>query len=108
MGGLDRREFLRRAGVAAAIAGVGPAGLELLRPAAAGGSDPRLSELARAMAGPVYARGSHGYDRTHAVYNRRYDHVEPLAVAQPETPADVQACVEWARRHDIRLIPRAG
>jgi FAD/FMN-containing dehydrogenase len=60
------------------------------------------------MKGPLYARGSSGYDRTRTVFNLRYAHVEPLAVAQPETPADVQACVEWARRHDVRLVPRAG
>jgi FAD/FMN-containing dehydrogenase len=109
MAAIDRREFLRRAGSAALAIGAAPAGLELVRPGdAAGGSDARLRKLARELKGPVYERGSGGYSRTRKVFNRRYADVAPLAVAQPETVADVQECVRWAQRYGVRLVPRSG
>jgi FAD/FMN-containing dehydrogenase len=85
-----------------------PASFVLLRATAAEGSDPRLKALAKELRGPVYARGSSGYDDQRRIVNSRYAGVEPLAVAQPETVGDVQTCVRWARENDVRLVPRAG
>jgi FAD/FMN-containing dehydrogenase len=105
----DRRELLRRAGGVALGASLAPVGLELVGSGvAAAGSDARLKSLAAELRGPVYARGSHGYDDARRIANLRYAGAEPLAVAQPETVSDVQACVRWARANDVRLVPRSG
>ena len=108
MAGFDRREFLRRTGGAALAASIVPAGLELVRAADAHGADPRLKELARDLKGPVYARGSSHYDAARRVVNLRYAGVEPLAVAQPQNADDVQACVRWSHKYDVRLVARSG
>jgi FAD/FMN-containing dehydrogenase len=109
MGPIDRRQFLRRAGGAAIAAGVLPAGFELVGASGASKhSDPRLRALARELRGPVYAPGSSGYERAHRVVNLRYAGIDPMGVAQPETVADVKACVRWAHRYGVRLAPRSG
>ncbi|TML77939.1 MAG: FAD-binding oxidoreductase [Actinobacteria bacterium] len=106
---LDRRQFLRRAGGAALAASLAPTGFELVRASnASKRSDPRLRALARELRGPVYAPGSRGYERTHRIVNLRYAGVDPLGVAQPETVADVKACVRWGHRYGVRLVPRSG
>src|SRR5947209_9600052 len=108
MRGIDRREFLWRAGGTAVAGGLVPAGLELVRPTdAAGRVDRRLRSLARELRGPLYRPGSHGY-ALGRVFNRRYAGVAPLAVAEPEGVGDVQKCVRWAQRHGVRLVARAG
>jgi len=105
----ERREFLRRAGGTLLAASALPAGFELLRPGGAhAGSDARVRKLARELKGPVYAKGSSGYSRERRVFNQRYAKVAPLAVAQPENAADVQACVTWARHYGVRLVARSG
>ena len=109
MAALDRRQFLTRVGGVAIAAGLVPAGFELLHANGASSHvDPRLRALARELRGPVYAPGSHGYDSAHRVVNLRYAGIDPLGVAQPETVADVKACVRWAHRYGVRLAPRSG
>src|SRR3989442_1523079 len=109
MAELDRRQFLRRAGGAALAASLAPTGFELIRASSASThSDPRLRALARELRGPVYAPGSRGYERAHRIVNLRYAGVEPMGVAQPENVADVKACVRWAHRYGVRLVPRAA
>jgi hypothetical protein len=106
---LDRREALRRAGALALAAGLAPTAWELVRPTdGAARVDPRLRALARELRGPVYAPGTAAYARNRGVYNLRYSALAPLGVAQPETVADVQACVRWGKRYKIRLVPRGG
>jgi FAD/FMN-containing dehydrogenase len=108
MSELRRREFLRRAGGVVLAAAAVPAGYELIRASGADASDPRVRKLARALEGPVYGRGTSGYARDHRVFNRRFEKAAPLAVAEPESVADVEACVSWAKRYGIRLAPRSG
>jgi FAD/FMN-containing dehydrogenase len=99
MADLTRRDFARRAalgGAALVLPGWGLAA-----------ADP-LGELARALRGPVYRRGGHGYAKARLVYNERYDGRHPLAVAQPLDTRDVQALVRWAGRHATRLAMRSG
>jgi FAD binding domain/Berberine and berberine like len=106
---LDRREMLVRAGGMALAGSVPPVVWELVSPTdTAARVDPRLRALARELRGPVYAPGSAGYGRARRVFNLAYAGIRPLGVAQPETTADVQACVRWSRRHRVRVVPRGG
>lgn len=111
MEGLDRRAFLARAGgVALATAtGLGP-GWEAVAGATGGSAaaDPRLRALARAVRGPVLARGARGYASAARVFNARFDGVAPLAVLLCERESDVQAAVRWARRYGVRVVARSG
>jgi FAD/FMN-containing dehydrogenase len=42
------------------------------------------------------------------LYNTRFDGIRPQAIARCATPADVQACVRFARRSGVPIVPRAG
>ena len=106
---LGRREFLRTAGSGVLLAGLAPLGYELVRATDTRAAvDPRVRALARSMRGPVYAQGSSGYASASQVYNALYAGYRPLAVAQPVSVADVQACVRWALRYRVHIVPRSG
>ena len=64
--------------------------------------------LKDAMRGPVITRGSRGFGQAAQVYNERFDHVTPRAVARPRSPEDVRGAVRWAVAHDVALVPRSG
>lgn len=108
MGALDRRELLDRAGAAALAAALLPSGdsaraaLKTRRPRDG------LRELDRALRGSVVERGSAGYGRARLLFNTRFDAARPRAVVFAETADDVAKTVRWARRHGVRIVPRAG
>lgn len=52
--------------------------------------------------------GDASYATFRLPWNRRYDPVRPLAVALPRTVQEVQECVRWAVKHDVRLAVRSG
>jgi FAD/FMN-containing dehydrogenase len=98
---LSRRELLvRAAGLGAALAV--PDALFAAAP------DPRLKSLAAALRGPVLARGAGGYEAARLEYNSLYDAIKPLAVVQPLDAADVAACVKWAAKTGVHIVPRSG
>ena len=105
MDGLDRRDFLRRAGALAASAGV-------VRPVrwwvVTRQADGPLAELRRQIRGDVVGRTSGAYPRARQLFNTRFDSVRPLAVVFCETAADVQKTILWARKHAFRIAPRSG
>src|SRR5262245_60572248 len=103
MAGLDRREFLGRAGRLVATAALAPAWV-----AGRDAVDPQLRSLARDVRGPVVTPADAAYGRARLVYNERFDSVRPLAIAQPVAAADVQTAVAWARRNKVRLAARSG
>ncbi len=78
--------------------------VELARGAAAGIFD----ELAAGLRGSIVVRGGSGYDRARVLYNTRFDTVKPRAVVFCESLADVQRTVRWARKHQVRIVPRSG
>jgi FAD/FMN-containing dehydrogenase len=97
---LNRRELLiRAAGLGAAFA---------LPDWAWASADPRLRSLARAVRGPVLARGSAGYATARLEYDSLYDSIRPLAVVQPVDAADVAAVVRWAAKTGVRIVARSG
>lgn len=101
---VTRRELLVRGGRAAALAGAFPfAGQFVTR---AGGSI--FDELANGLRGDVVVRGAPGYDEARLLFSTRFDHIQPRAVVYCESRTDVQRTVRWARRHAVRIVPRAG
>ena len=108
MSGLDRRSLLLRAGAAALAAGT-PFGWELVGAGAQGSTTQRrLRELSRALRGPLLTPSSSGYRSAALVYNERYDGTRPLAVARCASASDVQDCVRWAAKYDVRVAARSG
>jgi FAD binding domain/Berberine and berberine like len=67
-----------------------------------------FAELARALQGDVVVRGDAGYDQARVLFDTRFDAVRPRAVAFCESLRDVERTVHWARRHEVRIVPRSG
>ena len=99
----DRRELVRRAGVASLVLGAGA-----LAPASARAAGSPLSALARSLDGELVMRSSSGYRLAKRLYDTRFDAIRPLAVAFCESVADVQRCVRWCARHGVRPAARSG
>jgi FAD/FMN-containing dehydrogenase len=66
------------------------------------------SALAGDLAGRLVRPDDHDYATARLLYNPRFDHVRPAAVAFCATPADVRNCLAFARRYGVTPTPRAG
>lgn len=97
----DRRELLRRAGVA----GVALAAASWAPPAAAASP---LRALGRSLDGELLTRSSPRYRTAKQLFAMRYDSIRPLAIAYCESVEDVQRCVRWCARHGVRPAARSG
>lgn len=64
-------------------------------------------ELATQLTGSLALRGDDAYADALKIWNGAVAH-EPLLFALCESAADVQACVRWARAHDVALSVRGG
>ena len=104
---MNRREFLEEAGRLGIAVGALPA-LRWAAPLLAEKTDPRLAELDRLLTGPLVRRGASGYAAAKGLFDTRFDAVSPLAIAYCSSVRDVQRAILWARRHGIRIAPRAG
>ena len=99
---ISRRELLERGGrLALALPFAG----QLASAAAPSGI---FAELARRLDGDVVVRGDAGYERARVLFNTRFDDVKPRGIAFCESLEDVERTVRWARRHEVRIVPRAG
>jgi FAD/FMN-containing dehydrogenase len=65
-------------------------------------------ELDRSLRGDVVQRGAPGYNAARVLYDTRFDRVKPQAIAYCESLTDVQKTVRWARKHNVRIVPRSG
>jgi FAD/FMN-containing dehydrogenase len=65
-------------------------------------------ELDRSLRGDVVQRGAPGYNAARVLYDTRFDGVKPQAIAYCESLTDVQKTVRWARKHNVRIVPRSG
>ena len=66
------------------------------------------SVLARSLRGTLFRPTSPYYSTASQLFNRRFDHVHPAAIAYCVIPDDVQLCIAFAQRFDLPLAPRAG
>jgi FAD/FMN-containing dehydrogenase len=56
----------------------------------------------------VLVPGSAGYGRARLLFDRRFDHVHPAAIAQVAGEADIAHCLEFARRFGLPVRVRSG
>ena len=122
---MDRRAFLRRAGVVAG--GVGATALVGSLAACSGGSGhsqaggttttstsgksggpPKWSELAGMLSGTLVVPGNATYANDALLFNELITSPQPAAIAYCASAADVQRCVAYARAHDVPLAARSG
>ncbi|MGW1772662.1 FAD-binding oxidoreductase [Streptomyces sp. NPDC002104] len=71
-------------------------------------ADPDYGALARSLDGRVVTPGDREYDEARQLFQPRYDAVRPGAVAYPAHPGDVAACLDFARRSAVPVVPRGG
>jgi FAD/FMN-containing dehydrogenase len=64
--------------------------------------------LQRGLAGELLLPGHDAFENARKLYQTRFDHVRPSAVARCKTAQDVRACVDFARRGGIPIHPRSG
>ncbi|AWZ15128.1 FAD-binding oxidoreductase [Streptomyces sp. ICC1] len=96
---LHRRQVLA-AGAAGALASLGAAGRRA--------RDPDFGALARSLDGRVVTAADPDYAEARRLFQPRYDTVRPGAVAYPAHPGDVAACLDFARRSAVPVVPRGG
>jgi FAD/FMN-containing dehydrogenase len=108
MEALDRRRFLERTGRLAVMGGALGAVAAWEAGAARRPGDRHLRELARELRGSVVTSASAAYARARLPYNTRFDGAHPRAIVYCESTEDVERTVHWARRHEIRIVPRCG
>lgn len=109
--GVSRRTFLRAA--AGTAVGVAVAARSAATSSGAAGAldDARRvpwGRLAGALSGRLVLPHEPAFPVAAQLYNERFDTVLPAAVAVCATPADVQRCVDFARRHRVRVAARSG
>jgi FAD binding domain/Berberine and berberine like len=119
--GIDRRDFLVRAGAGglslatgAAVAGCGSSGgtttkvveAALRRRKRVAAPIPRTFQAA--MRGHVFNRGDPGFLSVAHIYNERFDGILPKAVGRPLGVRDVQGAVRWAIGHGVQMRARSG
>jgi FAD/FMN-containing dehydrogenase len=110
---LHRRDFLKLAGAGAAALALPPGMVELpvadaLAPDSARVGKHALRQLRRDVRGQVLSRGDRGYGKARRVYNEVYSDARPDAVVQVANVRDVKAVVDWANRHDVRVVAKSG
>ena len=66
-----------------------------------------LEALAWCMRGPLLTPESDGYETARQVWNGMIDH-KPAIIGRCAGTADVKACVEFARQHDLLVSVRGG
>jgi hypothetical protein len=123
---MDRRSFLRRAGVVSA--GVGATALVGSLAACSSGSGqpsagttttttanstattvgpPQWSVLAGMLTGQLVVPGDAAYPNSTLLFNELFT-PQPSAIAYCANAADVQRCVAFARAHGVQLAARSG
>src|SRR2546430_762762 len=119
---MDRRRFLRLAGIAGvgAIAGCvnprstasptptgSPAASASATPTATA-RPPDWEALARALRGELIRPSSPAYDTRRVLYNTRFDAIRPQGVARCASADDVRECVAFASSTGVPLALRSG
>lgn len=68
---------------------------------------PALQKFRESLRGPSFCSGDQGYDAARAIPNAMIDR-RPAVIARCAGPADVMACVRFAREHDVLVAVRGG
>ena len=70
-------------------------------------TDAMAAELEARLHGRIIRPNDPDYDEARTVYNRMIDR-RPALIARPAGTADVMACVDFARSHDVQVSVRGG
>jgi FAD/FMN-containing dehydrogenase len=108
---LDRRDFLTGLGGLGVMLGAGagaPARAGRGRLGARAARAPVPNGLQHAIRGHVFAPGNPGFTAAAHVFDPRFDHILPSAVARPVDAHDVRSAVRFTVAHDIRVRARSG
>lgn len=97
-----RRDFLRTVTGAATLASMA------VSPLAGLSAAPGWTGLRRSLKGTLVLPADAAYGSAKRLYNPAFDGVEPGGVAYCESPADVSACLAFARAAGVRVTPRSG
>ncbi|MCY0941002.1 FAD-binding oxidoreductase [Streptomyces antarcticus] len=87
---------------------LGSAAAAVLASVGAAGRGPDFGALARGIDGRVVLPGDRDYSEARQLFQPRYDAVAPAAVAYPAHAGDVAACLDFARRSAVPVVPRGG
>jgi FAD/FMN-containing dehydrogenase len=71
-------------------------------------SDADWSALATQLRGALRRRGEAGYDEASLLFDPRFDHVRPTAVATVAGEHDVAHCLDFAQRFGLPVAIRSG
>ena len=119
-GGISRRSVLRAgalgaasaAGLAGCSGGAKPAAPQASSPAASASPRPAQpgdwTALGSELAGPLVRPGDGDYAAACQLFQPRFDSLRPAGVAYADSPADVAACLAFARRHALPVAARSG
>ncbi|MFJ6793390.1 FAD-binding oxidoreductase [Streptomyces sp. NPDC091268] len=69
---------------------------------------PDYGALARSLDGRVVVPGDRDFAEARRLFQPRYDAIAPAAVAYPAHAGDVAACLDFARRSAVPVVPRGG
>ncbi|MFD9729105.1 FAD-binding oxidoreductase [Streptomyces sp. NPDC059072] len=69
---------------------------------------PDFGALDRGLDGRLVLPGDRDFAEARQLFQPRYDAVAPAAVAYPAHAADVAACLDFARRSAVPVVPRGG
>ena len=117
---IDRRRFLRVAGLGAAAAAAGCTTGGVPAPGSRSATPPVTTKTTTAAGPPDWAAlrqridgelllpADAGYDAARRPFNARFADRRPAAVARCGTPSDVQACIEAARNARMPIAARSG
>jgi FAD/FMN-containing dehydrogenase len=107
VGSVDRRQMIRAGGglaVGLAVA-VSPRGAAAVQ---TGKAAPDWGALARGLDGRLVRPGDADYASARRLYNTRFDGVRPAAIGYISGVADIQECLDFARRAGIPVSVRNG
>lgn len=117
---MDRRTFLRFAGLAATGAVVAACGGGAPRaapttarrsptpPVGTPTGPPDWSSLQASLKGRLVLPADPGYPVAHQLYDPRFDSIHPKAIAYCESASDVQRCVEFVTTNRLAVAARSG
>ncbi|MGH9007061.1 MAG: FAD-binding oxidoreductase, partial [Acidimicrobiales bacterium] len=116
---MNRRQFLRGAGVLTASVGSalaaggcsrssGPPPTTAVSTTSTSAEAADWAALAGQLSGPVVVPGDPAYPVAKLLFNEQFDDLSPAAIAFCATPADVQRCIEYARAHGAPVAARSG
>src|SRR5438093_2949638 len=121
---MDRRRFLRLAGIAGVGALAGcvtprstPSPTPTVSPTATASASPSPTAtarppdweaLGRALKGELVRRSGPAYDARRVLYNTRFDAIRPQGVARCASADDVRECVAFASSTGVPLALRSG